>query len=102
MIVPTVGHVVHYVLTATDADAINRRRRNAIEQSLKIGDYHDGVMVHTGNAAEEGDVYPMMIVRVWSDTTVNGQVHLDGNDLLWVTSVQVGTGPRTWSWPVMA
>jgi hypothetical protein len=36
-------------------------------------------------------VYPLVITRVWSDnpaetTCVNGQVLLDGNDNLWVTS----------------
>lgn len=103
--VPTIGRIVHYTLTATDAEAINRRRRDAIEQSIKIGDYRDGVTVHVGNAVEEGEIYPMMIVRVWGDrpeSAVNGQVHLDGNDLHWVTSTQCGTGPRTWAWPVMA
>lgn len=31
---------------------------------------------------------------------VNGQVFLDGNDVYSATSVKVGTGPRTYSWPV--
>jgi hypothetical protein len=89
--VPAVGRIVRYTLSSHDADAVNIRRR-------------DGSMIHFGNAVEEGDTYPMVITRVWGDqpeSAVNGSVFLDGNDLLWVTSVQVGTGPRTWSWPVM-
>ena len=30
---------------------------------------------------------------------VNGQVFLDGNDSLWVTSAKEGTTPGTWCWP---
>ncbi|MBK9029316.1 MAG: hypothetical protein IPN98_16545 [Propionivibrio sp.] len=46
----------------------------------------------------------MLITRVWDygtpnpDAMVNGQVFLDGNDCLWVTSVKVGEGPRTFAW----
>lgn len=56
-------------------------------------------MAHVGNAVETGQTYPMVIVRCWGTTeesSVNGQVLLDGSDALWVTSVSQGDGPRHW------
>jgi hypothetical protein len=47
----------------------------------------------------------MLITRAWGDqpdSLVNGQVFLDGGDCLWVTSVKVGEGPRTFAWPTRA
>ena len=64
-----------------------------------------GAQAHIGNQAEEGQTFPMIITRVWGDTpewAVHGQVFLDGNDVLWVTSALVGEGPRTFSWPTRA
>ena len=103
MQVPTIGRIVHYTLHEQEADAINRRREHA---RTHIDDHRvnaNGVQLHVGNRVDAGDVFPMVITRVWGDTptsAVNGQVLLDGNDLYWVTSVSVGTGPHTFSWPV--
>jgi len=92
---PSLGRIVHYTISATDAQEISRRR-------LAGG----GIAgpIHHGNPVAEGDVFPMVITKVWGDppndtTAVNGQVMLDGNDLHWVTSVCVGSGPRTFAWP---
>lgn len=105
--IPTIGRIVHYTLSESDALAINRRRDDAItarhnpataDSKLKP----TGEQVHTGNKVSEGDVFPMIIVRVWSATengSVNGQVFLDGNDTFWATSVSVGEGPRRFAWP---
>lgn len=101
--VPTPGRIVEYTLTTQDADSINARRAHAEEQRIKVGDYQDGVMVHVGNQAEAGQVLPMVIVRAWGDqetSAVNGQVILDGNDVLWKTSVSVGQGEGRFAWPV--
>ena len=91
MTIPTIGRIVHYTLSATDVSTMAARR------GTSAGSLH-------GNSLAEGDVYPMMIVRVWSPgnptAAVNGQVYLDGDDILWVTSVCVGTGVRTFAWPV--
>lgn len=112
--IPTVGRIVHYRLSADDAVQINRRRTTSsaiasrIKQSVVDQDggfvtgWPLGAQAHIGNEAKEGDVRPMLIVQTWGDTPtscVNGQVFLDGNDVLWATSVSVGEGPRTWSWP---
>lgn len=106
--IPTIGRIVHYTLSESDAEAINRRRDDRI--AYQANPYNDervskkptGFQVHHGNKAHEGDVLPMIIVRVWGtqpDSAVNGQVFLDGNDTLWVTSVVVGEGPRRFAWP---
>ena len=108
--VPTIGRIVHYRLSADDADAINRRRTTgaSIAERMKYGDdpqlkaWPKGAQAHIGNDAREGDVHPMVITKTWGDSptsAVNGQVLLDGNDVLWATSVCVGDGPRTFSWP---
>lgn len=100
--VPTMGRTVHYMLNAYDAAMINRRRRDASEKQ----DWHralkSGAQVHVGNSVEAGEVYPMVIVRVWGNTPtacVNGQVLLDGCDQYWATSVSVGDKPGYFAWP---
>jgi len=89
---PTIGRIVHYRLSAQDAQEITSRR---------------GVRAHAneflrGNSVKEGDTFPAMIVHVWGEapeSAVQLQVFLDGNDTHWATSVQVGEGPHTYSWP---
>lgn len=99
---PTIGRIVHYKLTAEDAEAVNRRRKDADANRQNHRDAALGYVAHFGNFAREGDVYPMLIVRVWGTTpesSVNGQVFLDGNDTLWVTSVGQGDDVRQWHEP---
>lgn len=91
-IVPTVGRIVLYSVSAEQAERINRRP-----------DWHhlSGVQVHFGNEATEGSVYPAMVVAVWGNTptcAVNLKVMLDGTDELWATSVSVGDRPGTFHW----
>jgi hypothetical protein len=86
--IPTIGRIVHYTLSAQDAAQVNSLRGSATFRA---------------NQAFAGDVYPMLIVRVWGDqpqSCVNGQVFIDGDFTLWVTSVAVGEGPRHFTWPV--
>ena len=112
--VPSIGRIVHYRLSAEDAVEINRRRttsgsiRERIDQTFAPSTppsrpvWPLGAQAHIGNAAHEGDTFPMLITKVWGDTptsAVNGQAFLDGNDVLWVTSASVGEGPRMFSWP---
>lgn len=98
-LVPVIGAIVHYTLSMQDAERINRRR---VANQAKIANDALGYVAHTGNAVAVGDVFPMVITRRWGDrpeSKVNGQVLLDGNDTLWVTSVVVGEGVGTYSWP---
>jgi hypothetical protein len=96
---PSIGRTVHYTLSEQDAAQINRLRK----------DFHDngalhpgtGFVGHVGNHAQEGDVYPAVIVRIFDprSTTANLKVLLDGNDEFWATSRQLGDGPSYWAWP---
>lgn len=117
---PTIGRIVLYKLTADDAKAMNRRRTTGKSIAARLlwgivgqhtetlpADSEDGsvrawpagAQAHIGNEVHEGDVVPMIIVRVWSPTTVNGQAFMDGNDVLWVTSATLGDNPHEWQWP---
>lgn len=103
MQVPNIGRIVHYTLTYADAERINKRRLDAQRSMHDHRETSNGVAVHVGNPVTEGDVFPMMITKVWGpkepSAWVNGQVFLDGNDTLWVTSVGVGDGFGTFAWP---
>lgn len=107
---PSLGRIVHYTLTALDAERVNKRRadaQNLNAAGVTLASQCLGPQIHVGNPAAEGDRFPMDIVRVWSQqpddvtpsTAVNGQVKLDGNDTLWVTSVTAGDGPGHFAWP---
>jgi hypothetical protein len=88
---PKVGMIGLYKLSEQDVEQINRRRDDA--QGSGRADRMDGVQVHFGNAVTVGQVFPMVVVRVWGEdpeVAVNGQVLLDGNDTLWVTSRHQG------------
>lgn len=83
-ITPSPGRIVEYTLDDQDVARIEAGRKE------------HGV---SGNFVTAGDTYPMVIIRVWGSTpesSVNGQVLLDGPDGLWVTSVAQGDGPRKW------
>ncbi len=110
VLVPSIGRIVHYTLSEDDAKRINRRREHHMDEQRRrakaavegIGSSPSGEQKHVGNRAAAGDVLPMLIVRCWGTTpgsSVNGQVFLDGNDSLWVTSVSEGEGQRRWVWP---
>lgn len=104
---PSVGRIVHYKLSAADADSVNRRRTSgaAIHDRMQADKWPVGAQAHIGNGALEGDVLPLIIARVWPNEFgegipgVNGQVLLDGNDQFWVTSIKEGSDPGQWSWP---
>jgi hypothetical protein len=100
--IPSIGRVVHIRLSAQCATEINRRRKDTQEKAADVRAgralMQHGEQVHTGNSVQEGDEFPLLICRVWDNgqpaketTGVNGQVFLDGNDVLWATSV-VGSG----------
>lgn len=103
MSTPAIGRIVHYTLSDNDAKRVNKRRDDAIRRAHENREHPEetGWQTHYGNRVNAGEVYPMLIVRVWNldPGTVNGQVFLDGNDTLWVTSVSFGEGERTYSWP---
>lgn len=101
-IVPTKGRIVWYVLSADDATKINKRRADAQRHMQAHIANSTGVMVHVGNEAREGAIYPAMVVETWGgdkpDSLVNLKVELDGSDNFWATSRKVGEGPGTYHW----
>ena len=100
---PTIGRIVHYKLTETDAERANRRRHSdTIGQRIADGTWPEGAQAHAGNRANAGDVAPALIVRVLNEddnSAVNLQAFLDGNDVLWVTSATCGESAGQFAWP---
>ncbi|MEU3979583.1 hypothetical protein AB0F77_05645 [Streptomyces sp. NPDC026672] len=94
---PTIGRTVHYRVTQYDAERINKRRKDA----YKSGAYaeENGTIAHVGNDVAEGQIFPAVVVRVWSGDLVNLQVLMDGNDTYWATSRSEGEDPGQWAWP---
>lgn len=96
---PSIGRIVHYRLSAQDAEQIMSDRTARCHT-----DDLDVMVPWSGNDVAEGDLFPMLIVRTWGDTptsAVNGQVFLDGNDVFWATSRVVGDQPGTFEWPTI-
>lgn len=97
---PTIGGIVHYKLSASDAEQINRRRQDWVGTCAEYGGPPgDGYQAHAGNSAAEGEVCPAVVVRTFGGTSANLQVWLDGSDSFWATSRGEGDGPGTWAWP---
>lgn len=97
------GQMVHYILTESDVKRIEEQRRGEpLSEKKDITKPSPFV----GNSASAGEHVPMVIVKVWPDEFgpgrpgVNGQVWLDGNDSLWVTSAQYDAekSPGSWHW----
>jgi hypothetical protein len=91
MMKPSIGRIVHYMLSEQDAAQINRRRTDgpSIAERIKAGAWPLGAQAHIGNHVSAGDVFPMLIIRVWGESEsscVNGQVILDGCDAFWAMS----------------
>jgi hypothetical protein len=96
---PTIGRIVHYTITADEAKQINARRVDALAHGAE--QRHTGHVTHTGNQVVAGQTFPLLITAVWGDepgSAVNGQLFLDGNDTLWVTSATEGDGERKYRW----
>lgn len=81
---PTVGRIVQYALTEQDIERI----QNDADPRTQYG-----------NIPHAGDILPLLVVRVWDGRLVNGQVFLDGNGRLWVTSRAEGTDAGNWHYP---
>jgi hypothetical protein len=104
---PSTGRIVHYTLTELNADTINRRREDYLKGPRSsrpegVVVKGDGAQVHVGNTARAGQILPLLVVRTLDEGKVNGQVFLDGNDTLWVTSASEGDGRGQWAWPPRA
>lgn len=93
--VPKIGRIVHYKLSALCAETVNRAETVNLRAK-------DNLICNRVNA---GEVYPAMIVRTWGNdesSAVQLQVFIDGNFTLWATSVTEGDGERQFQWPIHA
>lgn len=89
--IPSIGRIVHYKVGKSDAVTINQRRLEYPKQAQ-------------GNTVSAGDVFPMVITRIFDsnpteESSVNGQLLLDGDDTHWLTSRQQGDSDTQWSEP---
>jgi hypothetical protein len=97
-----IGLMVLYRVTEEEALATNKRREDARQNIEKMREERPGFQAHVGNLVSEGERVPMIITQVWPNEFgpdrhgVNGQAFLDGNDSLWVTSVEEGDLPGQW------
>ena len=71
---PSVGRIVHYTLGEFDPAVID-------QQSPEVVD-----MQRVRNSVQAGEVYPAVIVRVFTGDCVNLRVLLDGRADYWATS----------------
>lgn len=100
------GRIVYYVLSAQDAEAINRRRTSSgsilDRMQSEPPTWPAGAQAHLGNQVYEGDICPAMVVGVWSQDSgcSNLKVALDGTDEYWATSRNRDDDkrPGTWHW----
>lgn len=101
MIEARIGDILLYRLNEQDIKAINRRRTSgaAIQARMQAQPlaWPEGAQAHIGFPARPGQVFPLIVTTLTVGGLVNGQVMLDGNDTLWVTSVGQGTCEGTWS-----
>lgn len=90
----TAGRIVQYIISLADIEAIEAQRARMAELLL----ISPGQI---GNTYVPGEIVPMVIARTWSDTCVNGQLILDGQDTLWVTSRNRDDSKphQSWHWP---
>lgn len=89
MTVPSVGRIVHYKLTDSDAKLIDQK------QPLDSPPQR--------NPVRPGQVYPAMVVAVFGNGDhANLQVFLDGETSYWACSRAEGDQPGFWSWPPRA
>lgn len=88
----SLGQIVLLKLSEGMVDAINRRRTTSTSIAERIANrvWPLGAQAHIGNTVKTGEVYPMVVSRLWDDSMINGQVLLDGNDTYWATSVHLG------------
>lgn len=95
--IPAIGRIVHYKLTNTDVQTICDKRSSRLQRNPLFG----------ANNVSAGDVFPAMIVKVWSPGSIHSaaqlKVFLDGDDCYWATSRTVNTAEDhaqgTYEWP---
>lgn len=85
---PAIGRIVRYTLSEDDEAQLAKRYADEFGRTL--------------NEPLAGDAYPALIVRVWSDASVNLKVFLDGEHVHWATSRAESNQWGGWAWPTIA
>src|SRR5580765_3370402 len=96
----TIGEMVVYVLSAEDAERVNRRRTSgeSIGERVRSGSWPLGAQAHIGEGVEEFEAFPALVVAAYGDALtgegeeVNLKVFLDGTDELWVQGPKEDAG----------
>jgi hypothetical protein len=98
---PTIGRILLYTLTADDAQKVNRRRTTgaAIAERMRDKRWPEGAQAHIGSTVNAGEQYPLIVTATYGQGKIGGQVFLDGNDTYWVSEVIEGAGEGEWMWP---
>jgi hypothetical protein len=105
-----IGQIVLYRLTATDAEAINRRRiaLSEIAERLQTGTWPRGAQAHVGSTVVEGDDVPLVVTRLREVPPsagpsiiglLSGQALLNGTDTFYVEDA--GFGPEHGRWRLL-
>ena len=89
----SIGTIVKYVLTEADAITINRRR-NMLDKPNVM----KSAQRHIGNHVESHQILPMIVTVIHDANYINGQVFLDGNDVLWVCSKKFDGNRKPGTW----
>lgn len=97
-IVPTLGRIVLYKLSADDVHNINRRRLDAGRNLETMRELKTGYQAHFGNEVQVGQEVSGSVVAVWGENCINIKIDLDGTDCLWVTSANLGESEGNWYW----
>lgn len=102
----SIGRIVHYTLSESDAQQINARRTDsaAIQDRIVEDRWPIGAQAHIGNRVHPGDVLPAIVVRVLPSDNISVQVLLDGTDTYWATTRPYAGDPTPghWHWPPRA
>lgn len=100
---PTLGTIVHYMLSESDATKINRRRTDgtSIRDRIPLGRWPLGAQAHIGETVHAGNKVAAVVVAVAKNgkTSINLQCLLDGSDVFYVKSAEHGNIEGTWCWP---
>ena len=75
---PSIGRIVIYNTTQKEQETLSNLSCNSSKQ------------------------LPAIVVAVWSETTINAKVFIDGLHIdEWKTRITQGDEPGQWNWPVM-
>ena len=108
---PLVGDIVQYRLSATDVKQITRARSGLASIALsddpvaRASDIHQminstvwpGSHSLSGHTVGENSIFPLVVLKVLSGGRLNGRLDFHQGDYYWVKSAYQGDTPGTWT-----